>query len=533
MAGISLRANLWIAIAMLLLSALIGLYYRPLMIIDETRYLGVAWEMWDRGSFMVPYINGEPYHHKPPLLFWLIHLNWLLFGVNDLGFRWIPVLFGIGSIVLVDKIYRHWWPSDHTGAAMAVLIAAGTALFAFYNSLVMFDVMVAFFVLLGIYYLLHAAKHPGIYPNMMVAVAIGLGILAKGPVILLHLFAFLIVWRYFALAHAPRHFYRSLFFALLGGIAIGLAWAVPAGIEGGEAYREAIFFGQTANRLVNSFAHQRPFWWYIAYMPLLLFPWPLYRPLYRAARGANWDPALKSITAWLLLTLAIFSFVSGKQAHYLMPQIVLFGLLAGRLLSIQTSLLPIRTRFIGYSYAFLALLLVLFLGARSHLSLPTNLPLDTLQILISASMLGLAGYLLIRPQFNTQLEAVRSVAVTTPLLLFVLQSIAGDYLARQDLGPFGAQIATMQAQEYLIGHEGKYHNQFQFAGRLHAPLHVIESSTPLASFAAKHKEALVIIYRKEAQIPAKLKPAIIASTPWRTRYALLVRAKDAMKFKRE
>ncbi|HBT43825.1 MAG TPA: glycosyltransferase, partial [Rhodospirillaceae bacterium] len=34
---------------------------RPLLPVDETRYLAVAWEMWQRGDFLVPYLNGEPY----------------------------------------------------------------------------------------------------------------------------------------------------------------------------------------------------------------------------------------------------------------------------------------------------------------------------------------------------------------------------------------------------------------------------------------------------------------------------------------
>ena len=50
---------------------------RPLLRVDETSYLGVAWEMWTTGEYLVPHLNGEPYSHKPPLLFWLINLAWV------------------------------------------------------------------------------------------------------------------------------------------------------------------------------------------------------------------------------------------------------------------------------------------------------------------------------------------------------------------------------------------------------------------------------------------------------------------------
>ena len=58
------------------------IFFRNPIPIDETRYLSVAWEMWLRGDFLVPYLNGHTYSHKPPLLFWLFESGWAIFGVN-------------------------------------------------------------------------------------------------------------------------------------------------------------------------------------------------------------------------------------------------------------------------------------------------------------------------------------------------------------------------------------------------------------------------------------------------------------------
>jgi 4-amino-4-deoxy-L-arabinose transferase-like glycosyltransferase len=33
---------------------------RPLLPVDETRYLSVAWEMWLGGNWLVPHLNGVP-----------------------------------------------------------------------------------------------------------------------------------------------------------------------------------------------------------------------------------------------------------------------------------------------------------------------------------------------------------------------------------------------------------------------------------------------------------------------------------------
>ncbi len=54
---------------------LTALLTRPPLPVDETRYLSVAWEMWQQQHILVPISNGAPYSHKPPLLFWLMQAS--------------------------------------------------------------------------------------------------------------------------------------------------------------------------------------------------------------------------------------------------------------------------------------------------------------------------------------------------------------------------------------------------------------------------------------------------------------------------
>ncbi|HEY8094928.1 MAG TPA: glycosyltransferase family 39 protein, partial [Methylobacter sp.] len=58
----SLSGRLWVFLLWGVLTAA-SLYIRPLFPIDETRYAAVAWEMWLREDFLVPYLNGETYSH--------------------------------------------------------------------------------------------------------------------------------------------------------------------------------------------------------------------------------------------------------------------------------------------------------------------------------------------------------------------------------------------------------------------------------------------------------------------------------------
>jgi 4-amino-4-deoxy-L-arabinose transferase-like glycosyltransferase len=99
-------------LSLLLLAALTGvaLLTRPLIPIDETRYVSAAWEMWLRGDFLVPFKNGEPYSHKPPFMFWMFHAGWALFGVNDWWPRLVLPLFSAGALLLTYSLARSLWP---------------------------------------------------------------------------------------------------------------------------------------------------------------------------------------------------------------------------------------------------------------------------------------------------------------------------------------------------------------------------------------------------------------------------------------
>ena len=86
----------WLAAWLLLVGLALGA--RPLTPVDETRYLAVAWEMWVSGDALVPHLNGEPYSHKPPLLFWLINLGWAVAGVSEWWARLVAPLCGLGAL---------------------------------------------------------------------------------------------------------------------------------------------------------------------------------------------------------------------------------------------------------------------------------------------------------------------------------------------------------------------------------------------------------------------------------------------------
>jgi 4-amino-4-deoxy-L-arabinose transferase-like glycosyltransferase len=57
--------GLQIPLLSVLLAGLLASFLLPLVPIDETRYVSVAWEMWNSDSYAVPLLNGEPYCSRP------------------------------------------------------------------------------------------------------------------------------------------------------------------------------------------------------------------------------------------------------------------------------------------------------------------------------------------------------------------------------------------------------------------------------------------------------------------------------------
>ena len=104
------------ALAALLLCALAALAgLRPLMLPDEGRYAGVAWEMLRSGDWLTPRLDGLPYFHKPPLFYWIDAAAMAMVGANPWAARAAPLL---GA----NLFQRH---AEHFSGGGAMHVGAG------------------------------------------------------------------------------------------------------------------------------------------------------------------------------------------------------------------------------------------------------------------------------------------------------------------------------------------------------------------------------------------------------------------------
>jgi 4-amino-4-deoxy-L-arabinose transferase-like glycosyltransferase len=501
--------TVWPWLPLWLLVATIAIFQHGPMPMFSTRTLSVAWEMWHRHNFLVPYLNGEPYSEKAPLLFWLIQLGWAIGGVGDVWPRVLEVMLGGAELVLVATLGRRLFPGRAWVArATPWLLLALTYGFLF-GLQVMYEVLLAVCVLAALLALVPGSNREK--PRFVwFALAVGLGLLTKGPVMLLHVaFPWLLgpLWSDWA-QRERRCWYLHGSLALLAGCGILLAWALLAAWAGGAAYREQLLFHQTAGRVVNAFAHAKPFWWYLSVLPVLLFPFALWPRLWVAAGALRrpFEPGLRFAFAWLGPTLLVFSLVSGKQPYYLLPEYAGFALLmATALAHLHQRHAPwANSRWLGpWPLALLSLGLALALILLPQLVMhglvhdPRFIALAPVSRRFGVIYVLLGLLLLVRGRGELQRIAfaglIGAVAANGMFSMALWPAF--------NLKPASVLLAHAEAQGQPIANLESYEGQFHFLGRLTRRIEPLHNDRELQDWAKAHPDGLVISY------PAVLTPA--------------------------
>ncbi len=301
--------------------------FRPLLPVDETRYMTVAWEMYLRQGWFDPMtLNFEPYHHKPPFLLWMINLSWSIFGVS----RWaalIPPMLASGmAIYLASVLGKLLFPEILSDRNRIQMIMMASVPFLIYGTLVMFDFTVCMFVLLVLLSLLSFVRTRQSRYILAMALALGLGVLAKGPVMYLYVLPVMILAPVWCGGLSRR---RAYYGACLGAVLLSiipvLAWLIPVILESNKDFAFWLIWNQTAGRMTGNFSasHVRPFYFYFPMLPILCVPWIFLPAFWRGAAYIKNTMAgtqgILFLICWLAPVFIAFSAISGKQEHYMIP----------------------------------------------------------------------------------------------------------------------------------------------------------------------------------------------------------------------
>jgi 4-amino-4-deoxy-L-arabinose transferase-like glycosyltransferase len=350
---------------------------------DEPRNAGCALEMSQRGDWVVPVFNGELRTHKPVLLYWCIMASYGALGVGEFAARLPSALAAIGSCVCVSILGRRLFgprAGVWGGVALAtslMFVVAGRA--ATPDSLLIFCSTLALTIYVcgtfrprfettpldavpqirtpGHYFPQHWPTVAGMYA------ALGLGVLAKGPVGLVLPVAvigmFLLIVRLPAQARAartpwfadllvkivaplePLHFlttcwYMRPFTAVFAAAAIALPWYFAVGVATDGEFLRGFFFEHNLSRATGVMEGHRGS---VLFYPLTIlagfFPWSVFAvPLaidtaLQLRRQDRFHPGYLLCLCWLGVYVVIFSVARTKLPSYVTPCYPALALLVG------------------------------------------------------------------------------------------------------------------------------------------------------------------------------------------------------------
>ncbi len=317
---------------------------RALWFSDEVRYGNAFQNLWERGHWLVLYLNGIPYPDKPPVYFWL------LAGLRALTGETSPALFMLGAAVTALLVLaatcilvRRVAGGDREHALAAGLILLTCFSFIGIGHYSRMDLLFAALITLAHVCLHRAWTRPSALGWQLAGWGLAaLATLTKGPFGLA--FPLLAGVAFLAWRGDLRRLFRRDVAVGLGLLALVLAgWVAAAWFGGEHDYIRDIFHKEIYKRAMDAPHHGQKAWYYLATLPLAGLPWTfllLGLPWLRLARPGFWrgvwarrrEAAGGTAYLWcaVLTSLALLSAVSIKLTIYLLPLYPPLAALAAR-----------------------------------------------------------------------------------------------------------------------------------------------------------------------------------------------------------
>ena len=300
---------------------------------DEPRFAAASRHMLAHGDYLAPVFNDEPRWEKPILLYWLQVGAFRAFGVSEWASRLPSALAGAACVALIFVLGRDLF------SARAGLVAAGLWLSTF--RFVMFarqgltDVPVLACVLLAMVYFARAAGLPAAQRTharvtgraaWLGWLAVGLGVLIKGPVGLLPcvvIAAWILLTRELSLFRTLRFGTGPLLAAL-----VALPWYAYAVAVNGAAFLGVHVGHELVARAVSTEfgGSRRGPLFYVGIAPGEIAPWTLLAACAIVWAIVRWRKACQAdrrtfllLGTWVVILFAVFSMARFKLPHYVLP----------------------------------------------------------------------------------------------------------------------------------------------------------------------------------------------------------------------
>jgi 4-amino-4-deoxy-L-arabinose transferase-like glycosyltransferase len=292
---------------------------------DEGWFTRPTVEMVESGNYLVPKYNGEVWTDKPILTYWAQAASTRVFGRSELAFR-LPEIVGMAATCLLTFAIAVRLAGEVAGL-WAMAIMASSLMAVMVGTLATADgVLMPFITGAMAIYVVMAAKRLSAVATIGIGLAVGVAALAKGPMGFLPVVAMagagllgrkqgLGGWRMII----------ALFFVTAIGIAVFLAWAIPANNASGGAFLGRFIGREILQRSTSAMeGHGGDFFKYLLYyIPVIIagfFPWTLHLPgAISAILGGRLGlaPARAILLGWMVSVVVLMSLAATKLPHYI------------------------------------------------------------------------------------------------------------------------------------------------------------------------------------------------------------------------
>jgi len=296
-------------------------YYFPLIDMDEGAYAAVSREMVLNGSLFTTILNGEPFFHKPALMYWTQSLGVLVFGDIRFSFR-LPSLIAFSAWLYVSYHFvKKQFDIETAWLFTWISIFAIGSLVSFKAAIP--DAWLILFISLGIYKSIDFVQNDDLKALTLAFMWTGFGILTKGPI------AFVVVAGTLFIYLVTQKNGQQILKAILHWkgwllmLIVVLPWYLSQVYFFGQQFLDEFFGTHNVGRFLSPMEEHdgSPFFYVfdlialtLPFLPILvaaMIPW------LKDSKQTETGPS-RFLLIWFLLVFIFFTIAATKLPHYLM-----------------------------------------------------------------------------------------------------------------------------------------------------------------------------------------------------------------------
>jgi len=413
---------------------------------DEVFYSLSAKEMVKQGTWLTPYLFGQPQFEKPIFLFWLLRVAYLLFGITSFAARFFPALFGMAGVVGAYFLAKIGFKSENK-AFICALVLMSSGLYIGLSRTVFTDMIFSVFILFSLlsFYWGYMNREKKSVSIILFSCFSALAVLTKG--VLGFFIPFLVVVSFLSARREMKYLLcRDVLWGGLLLAVMSLPWYMFMVKEYNGGFIHEFFYNDHIRRFIEA-EHLGNDTWYFYPLSMIacMFPWSIFVAvaLFLLIKNIRrLDQLHLFLACWIGVVFLVFQPAHSKLVSYIFPLFPALALAGGSLIY-DTALFENKNRtFFILSLITWAILLlfpigVIFAAKKYPDYVPNALPLyyfaGIFCVLLVSALLSIMKY-----KFR---RTVYLFSVSIWLFFLVIPFTKGDF------EPF---VASKAASEYLL-----------------------------------------------------------------------------------